>query len=127
MGAKQMESVLDERKQAGIDRIRDEACESGLEAVAKHLDAMAKLLLRAKRDLGFAQTVADDAAIKLAVDETSELVADIANHLPVDVRDLVCNLDETDELGPLSESVIDSVNSCIELALKNAARSLAKG
>lgn len=122
-----MESVIDEVSQARIDRIRDEACEGGLEAVAKYLDAMAKLLLRAKRDLGFPNTVADDAAFKLAVDETSELVADIANHLPVDVRDIVRDLDECDDLGPLSESVIDSVNSSIELALKNAARSLAKG
>lgn len=122
-----MESVIDEVLQSRIDRIRDEVCEGGLEAVARHLDAMAKLLLRAKRDLGFPNAVADDAAIKLAVDETSELVADIANHLPVDIGDMVSGIDETDDLGSLRESVVDSINSSIELALSNAARSLAKG
>ena len=122
-----MESVVDEVLQARIDRIRDEACEGGLEAVAKYLDAMAKLLLRAKRDLGFPTVTADDATIKLAADEASELVADLANHLPVDIGDMVSGADETDDLGSLRESVVDSINSSIELALINAARSLAKG
>lgn len=122
-----MESVIDEVSQARIDRIRDEACEGGLEAVAKYLDAMAKLLLRAKRDLGFPNATADDSVIKLAADEASELVAEIANCLPVEPRDLVRELDETDELGSLRESVVDSISESIECAIKNAARSLAKG
>lgn len=122
-----MESVIDEVLQARIERVRDEVCEGGIEGIAEYLDAMAKLLLRAKRDLGFPNATADDATIKLASDEASELVADLANHLPVDIGDMVRNADETDDLGSLRESVVDSINSSIELALKNAARSLAKG
>lgn len=104
-------SVIDEREQARISLIRDEATESVLESAAKHLSALATLLLRAKAKLGFPDATPTSADLRRAAGEAEDIVADLTGHWPLSPTDAVHAADPDDFLGGNSEYTIDAVAS----------------
>jgi hypothetical protein len=120
-------SVLSELEQTRISAIRNDAAESVLEATAKHLAALATLLIRAKASLGFPDAAPTAADFHRALGEAEDIVADLAGHWPLPPSEAVYAADSHDALGGNAEYTIDAVTADCRNAVENVAKCLRAG